>query len=106
MSKWRTFWHWLSADEGWKSLAGLTYISICVFDFIVIPAWIGLNRIDILLVFETVNFSTVEPAVQIALMETLMHQHSPITLQGAGVFHISFGAILTGSAIAHRNLTK
>lgn len=106
MKNWQTFWHWISADEGWKSLAGLTYIIICIFDFIVIPAWIGLNRVDILLVFETVNFASAEPAVQVALMETLMHQHSPITLKGSGVFHISFGAILTGSALANRHIGK
>ena len=33
------------------------------------------------------------------LMKKLTGQHSPFTLMGGGLFHLAFGAILTGSAI-------
>ena len=48
---------------------------------------------------EIIN-STPEPMVQMELMKKLTGQHSPFTLLGGGLFHLSMGAILTGSAIA------
>jgi hypothetical protein len=42
--------------------------------------------------------ATEEPMVQMELMKTLTSQHSPFTLMGGGLFHLAFGAILTGSA--------
>jgi hypothetical protein len=36
--------------------------------------------------------------VQMELMKKLTAQHSPFTLMGGGLFHLAFGAILTGSA--------
>jgi hypothetical protein len=43
--------------------------------------------------------STTEPMVQMELMKKLTGQHNPFTLMGGGLFHLAFGAILTGSAI-------
>jgi len=42
--------------------------------------------------------ATSEPMVQMELMKKLTAQHSPFTLMGGGIFHLAFGAILTGSA--------
>tara|TARA_R110000751_G_scaffold77878_1_gene156974 strand:+ start:949 stop:1113 length:165 start_codon:yes stop_codon:yes gene_type:complete len=47
---------------------------------------------------EIIN-STSEPMVQMELMKKLTGQHSPFTLMGGGLFHLAFGAILTGSAV-------
>ena len=44
--------------------------------------------------------STDEVLVQLELMKKLTGQHSPFTLMGGGLFHLAFGAILTGSALA------
>jgi len=44
--------------------------------------------------------STTEPMVQMELMKKLTGQHNPFTLMGGGLFHLAFGAILTGSAFA------
>ena len=41
-----------------------------------------------------------DPAIRAELMKKLTGQHSPFTLMGGGLFHLAFGAILTGSAFA------
>jgi len=38
-------------------------------------------------------------AVQIRMIEAFTFQHLPFTLQGGGLFHLAFGALLTGSTI-------
>jgi hypothetical protein len=79
------------------------YAAICIFDFIVVPSWIGLHRQDLLGGFEMMSLTKLESAVQIQLIESLTQQHQPFTLQGGGLFHLAFGALLTGSAITHRS---
>jgi hypothetical protein len=43
--------------------------------------------------------STEHVLVQMELMTKLTGQHDPFTLMGGGLFHLAFGAILTGSAV-------
>jgi|TARA_B110000211_G_scaffold5921_1_gene6567 hypothetical protein len=50
---------------------------------------------------EIIN-STKEPMVQMELMKKLTGQHEPFTLLGGGLFHLAFGAILTGSSLANK----
>ena len=88
----------MTEREGWKAFSGGVYLTICVFDFIVVPVWIGLNRPQ--LPIEQVM--KLEPAVQIKVIEAYTYQHEPFTLKGAGMFHLAFGALLTGSALAGR----
>ena len=63
--------------------------------------WWGLNRPSIEMFMTVVN-STSEPMVQMELMKKLTGQHEPFTLLGGGLFHLAFGAILTGSAFANK----
>jgi len=56
-----------------------------------------LHRPEISEFMEILN-TTPEPIVQMELMKKLTGQHSPFTLMGGGIFHLAFGAILTGSA--------
>ena len=63
-----------------------------------VPIWYGLNRPDISALMLVID-STEEVLVQMELMKTLTAQHSPFTLMGGGLFHLAFGAILTGSAV-------
>ena len=63
--------------------------------------WWGLNRPSIEMFMTVVN-STTEPMVQMELMKKLTGQHQPFTLLGGGLFHLAFGAILTGSAFAEK----
>ena len=50
---------------------------------------------------EIIN-ATDSTLVQMELMKKLTGQHEPFTLLGGGLFHLAFGAILTGSAFANR----
>lgn len=99
----------MQKDEGWKSVCATAYILICLFDFIAIPAWFGVSRT----VFENDKFLRdseivlqMEPAVQMKLIDAATFQHEPLTLKGGGLFHLAFGALLTGSALSgNRNRT-
>ena len=62
---------WLQTK--WRPMMGWMYMTVCIFDFIIFPiAW--------------------------SLLQTATHnsitQWSPLTLQGAGLFHMAMGAVL------------
>lgn len=81
-----------------QSIALGVYLFVCVFDFVVVPIWFGLNRPDISSFIVTMNtLNNVE--LQMELMRKMTDHHSPYTLIGGGLFHLSFGAILTGSVL-------
>jgi len=65
-------------DHHWKTIAALVYLFISVFDFIIIP------------IFMSYNFTT---------HSEYIHTWMPLTLRGAGLFHIAYGAILTGHVL-------
>ena len=85
----------------WRWAALSVYLLICFFDFLFVPVWYGLNRPDVEQFMEIIN-STEHVLVQMELMQKLTGQHSPFTLMGGGLFHLAFGAILTGSAVGMR----
>ena len=82
----------------WRWAALSLYLLICFYDFLFVPVWYGLNRPNIEQFMEIIN-STEHVLVQMELMTKLTGQHSPFTLMGGGLFHLAFGAILTGSAV-------
>ena len=82
----------------WRWAALSVYLLICFYDFLFVPVWYGLNRPNIEQFMEIIN-STEHVLVQMELMKKLTGQHEPFTLMGGGLFHLAFGAILTGSAI-------
>ena len=82
----------------WRWAALSIYLLICFYDFMFVPIWYGLNRPDITALMLVID-STEEVLVQMELMKTLTAQHNPFTLMGGGLFHLAFGAILTGSAV-------
>jgi hypothetical protein len=82
----------------WRWTALLTYLIICAYDFVVVPVWFGLNRPQLTTFVE--HISTIkDPLVQLELMKKMTGQHHPFTLLGGGLFHLSFGALLTGSTL-------
>jgi len=83
----------------WRWTALIIYLLICFYDFMFVPIWYGINRPDVSQFMDIIN-STTEPMVQMELMKKLTCQHNPFTLMGGGLFHLAFGAILTGSAFA------
>ncbi len=81
----------------WRWTALILYLMICFYDFMFVPIWFGLNRPELSTFIEILN--TVEdPLIQLELMKKMTGQHNPFTLMGGGLFHLAFGAILTGSA--------
>ena len=85
----------------WRWAALIVYLLICFYDFLFVPVWYGLNRPNIEQFMEIIN-STEHVLVQMELMKKLPGQHEPFTLMGGGLFHLAFGAILTGSAVGMR----
>jgi len=43
-----------------------------------------------------------DPLVQMEYLKKLISQHEPFTLQGGGLFHLAFGALLTGSVFGKK----
>ena len=65
-------------QQRWRPMMAMLYMAICAFDFIIFPiAW---------------------TAAQAAFGGGLTTQWQPLTLQGGGLIHVSFGAILGVSA--------
>jgi len=85
------------SDGGWKWMCAVTYIVICIFDFVIVPAWIGLTRTPLSEIMQHLPEGDVQ--VQLEYLRLRSAQHVPFTLQNGGFFHLAFGALLTGSAI-------
>ena len=97
--------YWLKDNDGWKAFLAAVYALICVFDFIVVPVWIGLHRptneiIDQRL--HQIHMHGMGDDIAKEMVKPLTYQHDPFTLKGGGLFHLSFGALLTGSALARK----
>jgi hypothetical protein len=90
------------ANVNFQSIALGVYLFICLFDFVLVPVWYGVNRPEIASFIDTMN--TMENAqLQMELMRKMTDHHDPYTLMGGGLFHLSFGAILTGSVLNRKN---
>jgi Holin of 3TMs, for gene-transfer release len=63
---------WL--DTKWRPMMGWTYMLICIFDFLLAP------------IFWSIIQATQHGQVNV--------EWQPLTLQGAGLFHLAMGAIL------------
>jgi hypothetical protein len=62
---------WISSK--WRPMMGVMYMVVCIFDFILFPiAW----------------------SVGQALLHTTVTEWDPLTLKGAGLFHMAMGAVL------------
>ena len=85
----------------WRWTALGVYLVICLYDFMVVPIWYGLNRPDLATFIEILN-TVKDPLIQLELMKKMTGQHNPFTLMNGGIFHLAFGAILTGSAFGQK----
>lgn len=68
-------------QQKWRPAMGWMYMMVCVFDFILFP-----------ILWAIVQFWETEAA------NDAFRQWHPLTLQGAGLFHIAMGAVLGVSA--------
>lgn len=88
-------------QKTWLPFAAFAYIIICIFDFIIMPVYVTAHNSRI----ENAVFNTLEGKDALAFADAMIkanqasRQWNPITLLGAGMFHLSFGALLTGGAV-------
>ena len=86
--------------DKWRLAALVVYLTICVYDFMLVPIYYGVARMGLDLADYMSHLTAIEdPLVQMEYLKKLVSQHEPFTLKGGGLFHLSFGAILTGSAL-------
>lgn len=64
-------------NKKWRPMMGWTYMATCIFDFILAP-----------ILWAVVQFWEVEAA------NDAFRQWEPLTLQGAGLYHMAMGAVL------------
>lgn len=91
-------------DSGfnWRSFAGYVYLTICVFDFIIMPVVLQVNKQETHeILLEIVEEHGIDKGLAVMDRMNRNNNWTPITLVGGGLFHISFGAILTGVAVTH-----
>ena len=66
----------------------------------VVPIYYGIARMGLDLADYMSHLQAIEdPLVQMEYLKKLVSQHEPFTLQGGGLFHLAFGALLTGSVV-------
>lgn len=85
----------------WKQLCAYVYLTICLFDFMVMPLVVEWQHEYVRsTIIHAVEQSTRSDEVVIKTIEkvSLDDWHS-LTLTFGGLFHITFGAILTGITI-------
>lgn len=83
--------------DNWKPACALIYTIICVFDFVVFPCWVGWHRMAVSEFLVTTQ--GIDVTLKTNIFDYLYRAYSPYTLSGGGLFHLSFGALLTGVAI-------
>ena len=64
-------------NKKWRPLMGYMYMAVCIFDFIIFP-----------ILWAVVQFWESSAA------NDAFRQWNPLTLQGAGLFHMAMGAVL------------
>ena len=65
-----------------------------------VPIYYGIARMGLDLADYMSHLTAIEdPLVQMEYLKKLVSQHEPFTLKGGGLFHLSFGAILTASTL-------
>ena len=90
------FSEWMK--NNWRSLAFMTYFAICAMDFLIMPAvYAAMGSVDIT-TFVQLSLQYKDPNVQIEFLKIYAPKMwTPITMLGAGSFHIAYGAILTAA---------
>ena len=88
----------MTAIHRWRWTALIVYLTICIYDFMVVPIYYGIARMGLDLADYMGHLQEIEdPLVQMEYLKKLVSQHEPFTLKGGVLFHLSFGALLTGS---------
>lgn len=89
---------WL--NKTWRPAAAVVYLIICLFDFVIAPAFMGFKSANISVMAQSLK--GLDPAVAIAIIQNRT-PWVPLTMQGSGLFHVAFGAILGVAAWTRGN---
>lgn len=89
---------WL--NRTWRPAAAVVYLAICLFDFIIAPSYMGFSATDTTKLVTGLRDINTELAIAIIQNKT---PWVPLTLQGSGLFHVAFGAILGVAAWTRGN---
>ena len=89
----------------WRPIAAVVYLSICVFDFIIAPYYVQAQPHDLAEIFTYVLQLDIKQQSEGLAIMYAKGQWQSLTLQGGGLFHIAFGAIL-GAAAWTRGMEK
>jgi hypothetical protein len=90
-----------NSSNFWHAASCVVYFVICLFDFVVVPSFIGLTREDYHDLVPVVKNLPPEVALSVVNREPWY----PLTLHGGGLFHLAMGSIITGSVVSrHRKL--
>lgn len=81
--------------NNWRPLSAMVYLLINLFDFVLAPVWYEAKRDKFADLVPIVK--DLDPTVQVHILQP-RSQWEPLTLQGGGTFHLSFGAILGAAA--------
>ncbi|MNK84249.1 hypothetical protein D3C87_1040910 [compost metagenome] len=76
----------------WRPAAAVIYLLICLFDFVLVPTYLGLwsePLKDLILAIKDLP-----PDAQSIVLTMKLATWDPLTLKGGGLFHVAFGAIL------------
>ena len=88
----------------WRWTALIVYLILCIYDFLVVPVYYGVARMGLDLADYMSQLQELEdPIVQLRYLDKLVSQQEPFTLKGGGLFHLAFGALLTGSAFGKKD---
>lgn len=81
----------------WKAGLAFTYSIVVFADFVLFPSWVGIHRVDMLVMLDAIK--DMDVMLQREILAYAYRQHVPFTLQNSGLIHIAFGALLTGAAV-------
>ena len=92
----------------WRWTALIVYVVICLFDFVMVPSYIGLTRPNPAEYIETLSDldDTLVRLEYLKIASQGVNRHEPFTLTNGGIFHISFWALLYGSVLGMRGKDK
>jgi hypothetical protein len=78
----------------WRPAAAWIYLCICVFDFVIMPAYHLRSQGTLDHIWELSMKLRPEDQLQAVVQLTKRSSWEPLTLNESGMFHIAFGAIL------------
>jgi hypothetical protein len=82
----------------WRPCAAIIYLFICLFDFVIAPWFIQVEMTSLSEIFTYILQMPSDQQAQALNTLTTPRSWESLTLQGGGLFHIAFGAILGASA--------